>query len=126
MRNAFIAIMRAPLYGCGVPRVSMDSIRPQAEFASRVPINARLLVYIPTFEANKKTLLRMYTREHLHRSGEDLKTATLDVAHKYFKDVSEFTLDKKAHYVLKVGGDARLETFLDVYKLIIHAELYNS
>ena len=126
MKKALVALVVVSLHGCAVPRVSMESIKPQAEFASRVPVDGRLLVYIPAPESNKKILLHMRRRDYLHRPGQDLKAATMDVARKYFKDTSAFALEKQTHYVLKIGSDAHLDTYLGVYKVFVHAELYDS
>lgn len=113
------------LSGCAVQKVKIDDIKPASSIKLKLPLDGDIVIYIPYKESDEKVLVQEYGRQWVLDSGEALKKASRDVAARYFKQASYFSLDKQAHFLVKVAGQAKLDTFWGTYMTEVNVSLYS-
>lgn len=118
-------VITLALSGCAVQKVKVDDIKPDSSIKLQLPLDGSIAIYIPFKESEEKVMVQEYGRQWILNSGEALRKASKDVAARYFQDAGYFSLDKKAHFMMKVEGQAELDTYWGSYKTDVNISLYS-
>lgn len=115
------------LSGCAAKKIERGDIEPDSSIAMKLPLDAKLAIFIPNTELDKKYVhYTRYGTKIEFPTGKILRKAGVDVSKKFFKKVVRFSNHKPINYLLKLESEASLGEFFGTYNTVVKASLYKS